>query len=116
MTLPNVACDTKVQNYFFNTIQLVSLDIVKPSSVTCPSTLNSLQKLELEVNNDINSKVSLCQGNITKLNVDMILNSVNKTLIGEEGIDGAIHEAVGPGLVDEFQKLNVCETGDCKAI
>ena len=64
------------------------------------------------VNNDINVKVCLCQGDSTKLNIDVIVNSVNKTLTG--GIDGAIHEAVGPGLVDECQKLNVSETGECK--
>ena len=57
-------------------------------------------KLEFEVNNDINSKVSLCQGDITKLNVDAIVNSVNKTLIGGGGIGGAIHEAAGPGFQD----------------
>ena len=56
------------------------------------------------VNNDINVKVCLCQGDSTKLNIDVIVNSVNKTLTG--GIDGAIHEAVGPGLEDECQKLN----------
>ena len=42
------------------------------------------------------------------------MNSVNKTLTVGGGIDGAIHEAAGPGLVDECQKLNVCETGECK--
>ena len=77
----SVAIDPKVQNCFFNTIQPVSLDIIKPWSVTCPSTLESLQKLEVEINNDINVKVSLCQGDITKLNVDFIVNSVNKTLL-----------------------------------
>ena len=77
----NVASDPKVQNCFFNTIQPVSLDIIKPWSVTCPSTPESLQKLEFEVNNDVNVKVSLCQGDITKLNVDVIVNSVNKTLL-----------------------------------
>ena len=77
----SVAIDPKVQNYFFNTIQPVSLDIFKPWSVTCPSTLESLQKLEVEINNDINVKVSLCQGDITRLNVDFIVNSVNKTLL-----------------------------------
>ena len=73
-----------------------------------------MQKLEFEVNNDVNVKVSLCQGDITKLNVDVIVNSVNKTLTVVGAIDGAIHEAAGPGLVDECQKLNVCETGECK--
>ena len=110
----NVASDLKVQNWFFNTIQPVSLDIIKPWSVTCPGTLDSLQKLEFEVNNDVNVKVSLCQGDITKLNVNVIVNSVNKTVTFVGAIDGAIHEAAGPGLVDGCQKLNVCETGECK--
>ena len=110
----NVASDPKVQNCFSNTIQPVSLDIIKPWSVTCPSTLESLQKLEFEANNDINVKVSLCQGEITKLNVDVIVNSVNKTLTVVGGIDGAIHEAAGPGVVDECQKFNVDKTGECK--
>ena len=86
----NVANGSMVQNYLFNTIQPVSLDIIKLWSVTCPSTLESFQKLEFEVNNDINSKVSLFQGDITKLNVD----TVNKTLIRGRGIDGAAE----PGL------------------
>ena len=110
----NFVSDLKVQNCFFNTIQPVSLDIIKPWSATCPSTLESLQKLKLEVNNDVNVKVSLCQGDITKLNVNVIVNSVNKTLTVVGAIDGAIHEAAGPGLVDECPKLNVCETGECK--
>ena len=79
-----------------------------------PYTLESLQKLEFEVNNDINSKVSLCQGDITKLNIDAIVNSVNKTLIWGGGIGGVIHEAAGPGLLDECQKINGCETNECK--
>ena len=99
---------------FFYTIQSVSLDIVKPWSVTCPSTRESLQKLEFKVNNDTDSKVSLCQGDITKLNVDAIVNSVNKTLSRRGGIGGATDEAAGPGLLHECQKLNVCEAGECK--
>ena len=67
--------------------------------------------LEFEVNNNIKVKGCLCQGDITKLNDDMIVNSLNKTLTVGGGIDGAIHEAAGSGLVDECQKLNVCETG-----
>ena len=58
----------------------------------------------------------LCQGNITKLNVDVTEISANRALVGGGGIDRAIHEAAGPGLLDECQKLNGCETGECKAI
>ena len=68
----------------------------------------------MRVNNDINSKVSLCQGDITKLNVDATVNPVNKALIWGGDIGGAIHEAAGPGLLDEYQILNGCETGECK--
>ena len=93
----NVASDPKVQNCFFNAVPPVRLDIIKPRAVTCPSTLASLQKLEFEVNNDINSKVSLFQGDITKLNVAAIVNSVNKALSGEGGVDGAIHALQGQG-------------------
>ena len=50
---------------------------------------------------------------ITKLNVDAIVISANKALNGG-GIDGAIHEAARPGLLHECQKLNGCETGECK--
>ena len=42
------------------------------------------------------------------------MNSANKTLTAVDAIDGAIHEAAGSGLVDECQKLNVCETSECK--
>ena len=66
-----------------------------------------MHKLEFEVNNDINSKVSHFQGDITKLNVDAVVNSVNKTTIGRGSIGGAIHEAAGLGLLDECQKLHV---------
>ena len=72
--------------------------------------------MEFEVNNGINSKVSLCQGDTTELNVDVIVDSVNKILIGKGGIVGAIDEGAGPGLVDECQKLSGCVTGECKVI
>ena len=62
----------------------------------------------------MNSKVSLCQGDITKINVDAIVNGTSETLISESGIDGAIHQDVESGLLHECQKLNACETGDFK--
>ena len=70
--------------------------------------------LKFESNNDINSKVSFCQGDFTKINADAIVSAVNKTLISGGTIYGAIHEAAAPGLLFECQKLNRCETCDCK--
>ena len=51
--------------------------------------------MKFEVNKDINSKVSLCQRDITKTNVDTIVNATSETLISWESIDGTIHEATG---------------------
>ena len=97
----NVASSQKVQNIFVNAIQPLSLNNIKPWSVTCPSTLESLQKVKFDF-------VSLCQGDITKINNDAIVNAANET-VGEV-IYGAIHEAAGPGFLQEGQKLNGCET------
>ena len=70
--------------------------------------------MKFEVNNDINSKVSLCHGDIFEINVDAVVNAASETLIGGGGIYGAIREAAGPELSHECQKFNGCETGDCK--
>ena len=69
--------------------------------------------MKFDLINDINSKVFLCQGDITKINVDAeALNAANETVISGGGIDGTIHEAEGPGLLHECQKLNGCKTDD----
>ena len=65
-----------------------------------------MQKIEFEVNNDINSKVSLCEGDITKFHIDAIVISENKALIIGGVVDIAIPEAARPRLLDECQKLN----------